>query len=88
MSKTRVYKVRLYDISNEKSVISRRMATPEGAAYMGGEIIDGTGYVVDNSELEPGEAWTPLDFEPAALGFKKALDQPKVDGVSAGLRSA
>ena len=84
MSKTRVYKVRLYDISNEKSVISRRMATPEGAAYMGGEIIDGTGYVVDNSELEPGEAWTPLDFEPAALGFKKALDQPKVDGVSAG----
>jgi hypothetical protein len=77
MSKTRVYKVRLYDISNEKSVISRRMATPEGAAYMGGEIIDGTGYVVDNSELEPGEAWTPLDFEPAALGFKKALDQPK-----------
>jgi hypothetical protein len=53
------------------------MATPEGAAYMGGEIIDGTGYVVDNSELEPGEAWTPLDFEPAALGFKKALDQPK-----------
>jgi hypothetical protein len=78
MSKTRVYKVRLYDISNEKSVISRRMATPEGAAYMGGETIDGTGYVVDNSELEPGEAWTPLDFEPAALGFKKALDQPKV----------
>ena len=77
MSKTKVYKVRLYDISNEKSVISRRMATPEGAAYMGGEIIDGTGYVVDNFELEPGEAWTPLDFEPAAPGFKKALGQPK-----------
>jgi|tagenome__1003787_1003787.scaffolds.fasta_scaffold20690169_1 hypothetical protein len=74
MSKTKVYRVRLYDISNEKSVISRRMATPEGAAYMGGEIIDGTGYVVDVSELEPGDAWTPLDFEPAALGFKKALD--------------
>ena len=28
------------------------------------------------------------DFEPAAMGFKKSIDQPKVDGVSAGLRSA
>jgi len=84
MSKTKVYRVRLYDISNEKSVISRRMATPEGAAYMGGEIIDGTGYVVDVSELEPGDAWTPLDFEPAALGFKKALTNQRLDGVSTG----
>jgi hypothetical protein len=74
MSKTRVYKVKLYDVTTDKSVVSRRMATPEGASNMGGAIVAGTGYVVDVSELEAGEQWASVDFDPAAQGYDRAID--------------
>ena len=44
------------------------MATPEGAAKMGGTIIEGSGYVIDQTDLEAGEEWTPCDFDTA--GYK------------------
>lgn len=68
MSTTTVYKVRLYNIATDETTVSRRMATPEGAAQMGGSIIEGTGYVIDLTELEAGNEWTPLDFD--TTGYK------------------
>lgn len=58
----------------DQAFLSRRMATVEGAAIMRGEIIEESAFVVDQTELEAGEEWTPLDFDPAALGYKQARD--------------
>lgn len=60
-----VYKVKLYDAANDEVRVSRRMATPEGAAIMRGEIIEDSGIEISSSQLEPGEQWTPRGFEPA-----------------------
>src|SRR5689334_20802231 len=51
MTKVTVYQVQLYDGAKDESIVSRRMATPGGAATMGGAIIKGTGYVIDATEL-------------------------------------
>ena len=64
MAKVTVYKVRLYDAVDEDAQISTRMATPKGAHMMGGDIVEGTGVVIDASQLEPGAQWTPRDFIP------------------------
>jgi hypothetical protein len=74
MSTTRVYKVKLYNASTDEPIISRRMATRGGADRMGGSIIEGTAYVIDSTELEPAQGWTPIGFDPVALGYKKAID--------------
>lgn len=67
MARTTVYKVKLYNIATDEVVISRRMATYEGAAKMGGWTVEGTGHVVDLADLEPGEEWTPRDFDPTTI---------------------
>ncbi|QHO77823.1 hypothetical protein ACH79_39700 [Bradyrhizobium sp. CCBAU 051011] len=67
IARTTVYKVKLYNIATDEVVISRRMATQEGAAKMGGWTIEGTGHVVDVTDLEPGEEWTPRDFDPIKI---------------------
>lgn len=59
-----VYKVGLYDALNDEPRTSRRMATVQGAAMMRGWIIDGTGFEIDPSQLEPGMQWTARDFNP------------------------
>jgi hypothetical protein len=56
--------VQVYDISTDKQVVSRRMATREGAARMKGELLEKTEVEIDESRLEPGEQWTPRDFTP------------------------
>jgi len=61
----RVYKVRLYDVINDKVIISRRMATEAGAARMGGQIIEDTGILIDPADLEGREQWTAIGFEPS-----------------------
>ena len=64
MAKITVYKVKLYNVATDESVISKRMATPAGAKKMGGEIVVGTAVDIDASQLEPGEEWTPRNFNP------------------------
>lgn len=44
---------------------------PAGAAKMGGWIVEGTGFVIDQTDLESGEEWTARDFDPRNLGYKK-----------------
>ncbi|TWA90211.1 hypothetical protein [Bradyrhizobium stylosanthis] len=72
MGRAAVYKVKLYSIATDEVVISRRMATHEGAAKMGGWTVEGTGVIVDLTDLEPGEEWTARDFDPA--GYESAHD--------------
>ncbi|UPT87090.1 hypothetical protein HAP41_0000043980 [Bradyrhizobium barranii subsp. apii] len=72
MARTTVYKVKLYNVATDEVVISRRMATNEGAIKMGGWTVEGTGVVVDLADLEPGEEWTARDFVPA--GYEGAHD--------------
>jgi len=64
MPKVKVYKVRVYNVMTDEFVISRRMATRDGAAIMRGEILEHTGVEIDSSHLEDGEQWTPKDFSP------------------------
>jgi len=41
------------------------MATREGAAKIpGSRVVEGTEIEIDESQLEPGNPWTPLDFTP------------------------
>jgi hypothetical protein len=47
--------VKLYDVTNDESRISRRMATEKGAAIMRGAILDETGIEIDADRLERGE---------------------------------
>jgi hypothetical protein len=69
-----VYRVQVYDVTTDDFRLSRRMATPEGAVKMGGEIIGATAVVVPVSALEAGEEWTPRDFNPnAATGFQRQI---------------
>ncbi len=75
MAKVTVYKVGLYNVVTDHTMISRRMATPEGAAKMGGWIIEGTATEIDASELENGEPWTARGFQPKAQqpGFQRQV---------------
>jgi hypothetical protein len=59
--KVKVYKVKVYVIGTDQSPLSRRMATREGAVLMGGEAIEDTEIEIDDSQLEPGEQWTPIE---------------------------
>ena len=72
MSKIVVYKVQLYDAANDAPVVSRRMATLNGVEKMNGTVIEGTGYTVDSTDLENGQQWTAIDFDPVALGYSKS----------------
>ena len=64
MAKVKIYRVKVYNVMTDQPVISRRMATREGAARMKGEILEDTGIAIDESRLEPGEQWTTVDFKP------------------------
>jgi len=64
MAKVTVYKVRVYNVMTDEYVLSRRMATHEGAGIMKGEIIEDSAVEIDESQLELGEKWTPRDFKP------------------------
>lgn len=62
MKKIIVYKVKLYDVTNDESRISRRMATEKGAVIMHGAILEETGIEIVADRLERGEEWTERDF--------------------------
>lgn len=64
MAKVKVYRVKKYDIATDEVVISRRMATREGARGMCGKILENTEVEIDDSQLERGAEWTPKDFKP------------------------
>lgn len=64
MAKVTVYKVQVYNIMTDQSVLSRRMATREGAEIMKGKVIENTAVEIDETQIEPGEEWTPIDFRP------------------------
>jgi hypothetical protein len=48
----------------DEVVLSRRMATRQGAKQMGGFILQDTKAEIDDSQLEQGQQWTPIDFRP------------------------
>jgi hypothetical protein len=64
MAKVKVSKVTVYDVTTDQQRVSRRMATPEGAAIMHGTVVENTEVEIDESQLERGEKWTPIDFKP------------------------
>ena len=64
MAKVKVYKVNVYNVMTDELVLSRRMATHEGAKKMGGFVLEDTEVEIDDSQLERGQKWTPRDFKP------------------------
>jgi hypothetical protein len=74
MPKVTVYKVKLYNVVTDATLISRRMATREGATRMRGDIVEDTALEIDASQLEPGEEWTPRGFDPRLhIGFQRQV---------------
>jgi hypothetical protein len=63
MAKIKVYRVAVYDISNDTKTLWRRMATREGARVMRGDVLEETEIEIDESRLEAGQQWTPRDFK-------------------------
>jgi hypothetical protein len=64
MAKVNAYKVRSYDATKDDYVVSRRLATREGARKMRAELLENTEVEIDDSMLERGERFTPRDFVP------------------------
>ena len=64
MGRVVIYEVKVWDHNAGDNVISRRMATSEGALIMKVKSSPSTGAEIDTSQLERGEQWTPLDFDP------------------------
>jgi hypothetical protein len=64
MARVKVYKAKTHNILTDQLVISRRMAIQDGAKTMRGEILQDTEVEIDESQLENGEQWTPIDFTP------------------------
>lgn len=62
--KVQVYKFKAFDIRAGKDVVSRRMATRKRIETMGGTLIENTGIEINESQLEHGQEWTPIDFKP------------------------
>lgn len=74
MSKVTVYKVKVYNIATDASMISRRWATREGADRMSGWVIEESAVEIDDTQLEKGEQWTERGFEPhRGIGFQKQV---------------
>jgi hypothetical protein len=63
-----VFNVQLYDAANDKPKRSRRLATREGAKMMGGMVLEATEVLIDAADLEHGNQWTALDYQPKAAG--------------------
>jgi hypothetical protein len=64
MAKVTVYPIDIFDVMAGKILRSRRMATRAGAIIMRGTIVEAGAFEIDESQLERGEQWTPLDFKP------------------------
>ena len=64
LTMVRVYPVDIFDFMMGKILRSRRMATRQGAIIMRGTIVEAGAVEIDESQLEPGEQWTPIDFKP------------------------
>jgi hypothetical protein len=65
MAKVKVFKFEVLDPYTAEPTVSRRMATREGAAKIpGSRVIEGTEIEIDESQLEKGYPWTPMDFTP------------------------
>ena len=62
-----VYPIDIFDVMAGKILRSRRMATRAGAIIMRGTIVENGAVEIDESELEKGEQWTPIDFRSKAL---------------------
>ena len=63
-AKVVVYPVDVFDVMKGKTLRSQRMATRAGAIIMRGTIVEAGAVEIDESQLERGEQWTPLDFKP------------------------
>ena len=64
MANIKVYQVKVYDVVADKYILSPRMATRRGADVMKSVVLPETETEIDESLLEQGEQWTPLDFKP------------------------
>jgi hypothetical protein len=66
-----VYKVKRYDWQSDEIIVSKRLATIEGARLMGGDIIGSSGVEIPESDLESGQQWTARGYiarNPSAVG--------------------
>ncbi|MEJ0096371.1 MAG: hypothetical protein WDN46_24090 [Methylocella sp.] len=57
----KVFNVNVFDGMTSENLISSRMSEAEAREWT---IIEGSMVAIDESELEPGEQWTPRGFEP------------------------
>lgn len=71
MGKVTVYRVQLYDPSADAPMTSRRWMTRRGAEIVNGVIFEDTAVEIDETELENGNQWTTIGFDPNRMkGFQ------------------
>ena len=61
-----VYKFEVYDIHSDQFIVSRRYATPSGAKRLNGRILVETETRIPWQDLEQGEEWTAIGYEPSS----------------------
>lgn len=83
MANVKVYNVSLYDITTDQIRLSGRMATRQGIAIMGGAILEDTETEIDEDELERGQQWTPIGFQPGCPDYAIKSDEQGNLGISA-----
>jgi hypothetical protein len=83
MARIKVYKVQLYNAVTDAPMISRRMATRQGAEIMQGVVLENTEIEIDESQLERGEQWTARGFIPDA-----STPRPAFSNASEGVANA
>lgn len=64
MSKVKVYRFRMYNISSDENVVSTRMATAAYIELIGAELLQGTDTEIESSLLMEGEGYTKKNFNP------------------------
>jgi hypothetical protein len=76
MSKVRVYRFEAYDIEYDEWKRSRRYATEEAIAALGGRLVPDSGAEVDASVLDTN-GMTPRDYQPTRRsGFQTFVERP------------
>lgn len=75
MSRVTVYRWAKYDISNDETKVSRRYATREAVARVGGEVIEGSGIEIDQSSVGAEiDGMTSRNFDPnPRTGFQSQV---------------
>jgi hypothetical protein len=69
-----VFRVKIYDVQSDQHLVSKRLATKKGIETMRG-VAHGPPIAIPESDLQAGEQWTHIDYEPPAPATRPAVPE-------------